>query len=191
MYETWSPFQGDPLTREILPNLRKLSTTHLIEDVVSISIVDQLTHVCAAFGYTSMTHLEEMKNLKQCIANVDVMLCDILKFVPLSVEKLIIEELNNDRDDSPDDDWINSLRLLHKHKQLTHIGGLDAISKADDLSTSPSVIQELRRMPQVIRVSPLLDAHLIDAKSAEVFFKDGEITERMCKWFTIDELTPE
>ncbi|KIJ46875.1 hypothetical protein M422DRAFT_249619 [Sphaerobolus stellatus SS14] len=191
-YETWSPFQGDPLTREILPNLRKLSTTHLIQDVVSVSMVDQLTHVCAAFDYISMTHLEEMKNLKQCIANVDVMmLCDILKVVPLSVEKLIIEKLNNDHGDSPDDEWINGLRLLHKHKQLTHIGGLNAISTDDALSTSPSVIQELRRMPQVIKVSPLLDTLLIDTTFVEVFFKDGEITEQMCKWFTIDELTPE
>ncbi|KIJ49991.1 hypothetical protein M422DRAFT_246365 [Sphaerobolus stellatus SS14] len=191
IYETWSPFEDDPLTRETLPNLRKLSTSHLIQDVISVSMVDQLTHVCAAFDHISMTHLEEMKNLKQCIVNADVMLCDILKFLPLSVEKLIIEELNVVRDDFPDDYWINGLRLLHKHNHLTHIGGLDAISKDDALSTSPSVIQELRRMPQVIQVSPLLDAVLIDKTSVEVFFRDGEITERMCKWFTIDELTPE
>ncbi|KIJ22845.1 hypothetical protein M422DRAFT_39903 [Sphaerobolus stellatus SS14] len=57
------------------------------------------------------------------------------------------------------------------------------------LIDSPAIIEELRQMPQLIRAASMFDDS-VNQGLAAFLFKEGEITDHMCKWMTIDELKP-
>ncbi|KIJ39549.1 hypothetical protein M422DRAFT_257601 [Sphaerobolus stellatus SS14] len=89
-----------PLTQEMLPNLRKISTEFQIHGILSLSMVGQLTHVCGAFSDLTMAHLEELNNLTQCVATLDMQIRDFLKHLPSDIHKLAIQESVEQNGDS-------------------------------------------------------------------------------------------
>ncbi|KIJ34056.1 hypothetical protein M422DRAFT_263847 [Sphaerobolus stellatus SS14] len=98
-----TPFPLQPWTTEMFPNLHRVFTNLAIHPVESLEIVRQLIHVCGTFGDATIAHLEEMRNLEQCVAYLDMDLCDFLKSIPSNIQKRTVERVSGEDGDVSDE----------------------------------------------------------------------------------------